>query len=420
MFNIDKRIVDIADIAEGKCRSTFNKFSHLTEYNQQKMLKAFIDVGVSEAHFFPTTGYGYGDRGREALDNLYARVFGAESALVRHNFVNGTHAIAVALFGILRPKDKMLSVTGMPYDTMKSVIGIAKESPGSLKDFGVDFDYVETDNSGIPDYGKIETRLSSFFKVIYIQRSRGYSLKNSISLKTIKELIEFIRQHSPKSIVIVDNCYGEFVCKDEPTGLGADLIAGSLIKNPGGGIAPSGGYIAGKKNLVELCSYRLTVPGSGGEVGATLGHSRELFMGAFNAPHVVGQALKSAIFAAAFFKALGYDTYPGYDEDRSDIIQAIRLGDPGALESFCRGIQKGSPVDSMVCPKPWDMPGYDCKIIMAAGTFTMGSSIELSADAPLREPYAVWLQGGINFHSAKVGIMMAAQNMLNEGFLNGF
>lgn len=414
MFNIDRKILSASQSATGLCMESFDIISDITEHNQQKMLKSFIDCGVNESHFSSSTGYGYGDRGREVLDNVYAKAFGAEDALVRYNFLSGTHAITTALFGILRPSDKILSITGLPYDTMLRVIGIGENCVGSLKEFGIQFDYIELDGTGEPNYKEIKETLAEFYKVIYIQRSSGYSLRNSLSSYIIKKAIKFIKEISPKSIIVIDNCYGEFVERNEPTKFGADLIIGSLIKNPGGGISPCGGYIAGKKFLTDQCSYRLTAPGIGRDVGATLGHNRELFMGAFNAPHVVGEALKTAVFASALFEILGYEVSPRYCDARTDIIQKIKLGSPELLVKFCQGLQSGSPVDSAAKPEPWDMPGYDNKIIMAAGAFTLGSSIELSADAPIRKPYAVWLQGGLNFHSAKVGILMAANSIENS------
>ncbi len=417
MFDIEPKILSVCQKAIKLCKEPFDKISGTTEYNQQKMLKAFIDSGVSESHFAGSTGYGYSDRGREVLDSVYAKAFEAEDALVRHNLLSGTHAVSTALFGILRPGDKILSITGLPYDTIIDVIGINKPSSGSLKEFGIEFEYIDLAKNGELDYNAISSRLSgnsNFYKVIYIQRSKGYSFRNSISSHNIKKVTNLIKKLMPESIILVDNCYGEFVEKQEPLKLGADLIVGSLIKNPGGGIAPCGGYIAGKKLLVEQCAYRLSAPGIGREIGATLGHSRELFMGAFNAPHVVGEALKTAVFASALFELLGYEVMPRYLDDRADIVQAIKLGSPEALLSFCKGIQAGSPIDSMVAPEPWDMPGYDYPVVMAAGAFTQGASIELSADATMKEPYTVWLQGGLNFHSAKIGILKAADYLMKH------
>lgn len=415
-FNFDDRILQTAENAEKMCSEAFKKIEETEHYNQQKVLAAFAKHRISETHFYGSTGYGYGDIGREALDAVYADVFGCEDALVRHNFVSGTHALTTALFGVLRPKDILLCVTGAPYDTLEEVIGIRGEGNGSLKDFGIEYRQVDLTEDSKPDYLAI-SKNSSVAKVVYIQRSRGYSLRDTLSVDTIKRIIEHVRRVNHHAAVIVDNCYGEFVDKIEPTDVGADLIIGSLIKNPGGGIAKTGGYIAGKKELVEQCAYRLTSPGMGKEVGCTLGETRNMFMGLFFAPSVVASAVKTAVFAAAVFSQFGYEVYPKYDEARSDIIQAVKLKSPEALEAFCRGIQKGAPVDSFVTPEAWDMPGYEDKVIMAAGAFTMGASIELSADGPMREPYAAWMQGGLTYPSGKLGVMLAAQSMLESGVL---
>ncbi len=383
MFNISRKVEEMSHSALELCCDEFKKIDKITEYNQQKMLKAFIDNGVSESHFGVSTGYGYGDRGRETLDNLYAQVFEAEDALVRHNFVCGTHALATALFGVLRPGDTMLSVTGTPYDTLQGVIGITKGYSGSLKDFLINYKEVPLKTNGFLDFDNIEKSINDEIKMVYIQRSRGYSLRPALFVREIEKIAKIAKRKAPNCIVMLDNCYGEFVECDEPLSHGVDLMAGSLIKNPGGGIAPTGGYIAGKKELIKMCSYRLTTPGTGREVGATLGTNRELFMGAFNAPHVTGEALKTAVFASALFELLGFEVTPRYNERRADIIQILKLGDPELLVKFCQGIQSGAPVDSFVKPEPWDMPGYDSKVIMAAGSFNLGASIELSADAPL-------------------------------------
>ena len=417
LFSLDERIVKSAQKAMELCGSQLQARDQTTEYNQQKMLKAFIDAGISESHFVTSTGYGYGDRGRDALDKVYAAAFDAQDALVRHNFVSGTHALTVALFGVLRPGDTMLSVTGIPYDTLQGVIGLTKDSAGSLKEFGIHYQQLELTSDGKPDYEAIEQQVTSKVKMVYIQRSRGYTLRPSLFVEEIEKIAAIAKKKAPDCIVMVDNCYGEFVQKTEPVAHGADLMAGSLIKNPGGGIAPTGGYIAGRKDLVELCSYRLTTPGTGREIGATLGQNRELFMGAFHAPHVTGEALKTAVFAAALYEVLGYEVTPRYNEARADIIQVMKLKNEESLIAFCQGIQKGAPVDAFVVPEPWDMPGYDNQVIMAAGAFTLGASIELSADAPLRLPYAAWMQGGLNFHSGKLGVMLAAQSMLDKGLL---
>ena len=413
MFNISKKVTSLSEQALALCEGEFRKIDKATEFNQQKVLKAFIDNGVSERHFVGSTGYGYGDAGRDMLDKVFAQIFGAEDALVRHNFVCGTHALTVALFGVLRPGDTMLSVTGAPYDTLLGVIGAARKCSGSLVEFGINYEEVPLTPEGALDFEAIEKAIKPSTKMVYMQRSRGYTLRPSLFVSDIKKVAQLAKKIAPDCIVMLDNCYGEFVGYDEPLQNGVDLMAGSLIKNPGGGIAPTGGYIAGRKDLVEMCSYRLTTPGTGREVGATLGTSRELFMGTFNAPHVTGEALKTAVFAAALFELLGYEVSPRYNEPRTDIIQVLKLGNPDDLIAFCQGIQSGAPVDSFVRPEPWDMPGYDNQVIMAAGAFTLGASIELSADAPLREPYAVFMQGGLNFHSAKVGVMLAADRVLN-------
>lgn len=414
-FQIDDKILKLGEKAEEMAAPYFAEIERIQRYNQQKMQAAFVNAGVSESHFVGSTGYGYGDRGRDVLDEVYAYALGAEDALVRHNFVSGTHTLTVALFGVLRPGDKMLCVTGTPYDTIQGVIGITGSGMGSLKEFGISYHQVELAPDGTPDYEAIAEAVDDSYRMVYIQRSRGYSLRPSLRVEEIGKIIDVVRKKSKNAIIMVDNCYGEYIQEIEPTSVGADLIAGSLIKNPGGGIAPTGGYIAGRKDLVELCAYRLTTPGTGREIGCTLGNSRELFMGTFHAPNVAGEALKTAVFAAALFSALGYDVTPRYDEPRADIIQAIMLREKEALISFCRGIQKGAPVDSFVAPEPAPMPGYDSDVIMAAGAFTLGSSIELSADAPLREPFAVWMQGGLNYNSGNLGVLLAAQEMFEKG-----
>ena len=418
LFKFDERLDLKADKALEISGDAFRYIDEITEYNQQKVLKAFIDNGVSESHFAASTGYGYNDRGRDTLEKVFADCMGAESSIFRHSFASGTHTLTVALFGILRPGDTMLCLTGRPYDTLIGVLGIDGHVDGSLKDFGVGYEQVDLKSDGRPDLEAIEQKIKSKkYAVAYIQRSRGYSLRPSLSVAEIGEMARLVKKISPETVVMVDNCYGEFVETREPTEVGADLIAGSLIKNPGGGIAPTGGYIAGKKELVEKCGYRLTAPGVGTEVGASLGHTRELYMGLFSAPHVVGEALKTAVFTAALFTELGFDVTPEFNEKRADIIQTVKAGTPEGLIAFCQGLQSGSPVDSFASPVPDDMPGYDSQVIMAAGAFTLGASIELSADAPLREPFAVWMQGGLNFHSAKVGIMLAAERMLKEGLI---
>ncbi len=410
LYEFSPRLLSLADRAEEQCREVFRRIEDIAAYNEGKVLKAFTDHRVSAAHLLGTTGYGYDDMGRDTLDAVFAQAVGAEDALVRHNFVSGTHTLTVALFGVLRTGDTVVSVTGAPYDTMEEVIGIRGGGTGSLREYGVNYRQVELLPSGEPDYPSIEEAAKGA-RMIYIQRSRGYSLRPSLSVETIGKIAAAAKRGNPDAVVFVDNCYGEFVEKSEPVAVGADLMAGSLIKNPGGGIAPTGGYIAGRKDLVELCAYRLTCPGIGREAGCTLDQNRGLYLGLFHAPSAVAAAVKTSCFAAAFFEGLGYRANPRYDAHRTDIIAAIELGSPEKLCAFCRGIQKGSPVDSHVTPEPWAMPGYEDPVIMAAGTFTMGASLELSADGPIREPYSVWLQGGLTYGTGKLGLLLAAQEM---------
>ncbi len=420
-FEISDRVKDLSKVALDKAQDVFSGIDKMTEYNQQKVLSAFIRNRVDETDFNTSTGYGYGDKGREKLDVLTADIFGAESAIIRSGaLASGTHTLAVCLYGVLRPNDVMLCVTGTPYDTLHSTIGIGGKNmgDGTLADFGVTYAQVDLTEDDKLDYDAIEKSASDkTVKMVYIQRSRGYSLRHTISIEEIEKVCEIVHRVNKHAIVMVDNCYGEFTEEKEPTEVGADLMAGSLIKNAGGGIASCGGYIAGRKDLVELCGYRLTTPGLGTEVGATLGQNRSLFMGLFNAPHVVGEALKTAVFAASIYTELGFKVTPTVTEPRHDIIQAICLEKPENLIAFCQGLQKGAPVDSYVTPEPWDMPGYDNQVIMSAGAFTNGSSIELSADAPIREPYAVWMQGGLNFHSGKIGVMLATEELFKRGLV---
>ncbi len=415
-FNIDKKIAKAGELALEAASASFARIDEIRAYNQEKVLAAFIKNSVTESHFTESTGYGYGDRGRDVLDSVLADCVGAEDSLIRHSLTCGTHTLGVALFGLLRPGDTMLCVTGTPYDTIHSVIGIKGSGMGSLKDFGVTYKQVDLLPDGTVDLEGIEKALNEKIAMVYIQRSRGYSLRPSLGVEDIERISKIVRNKSD-AVIMVDNCYGEFVERTEPVSHGADIIAGSLIKNPGGGIAKCGGYIAGRADLVEKCSYRMTTPGLGREVGPSLGQTRGLFMGLFNAPHIVGEALKTAVFAASLFEQLGYETTPHSSEKRVDIIQALKLCNSETLIAFCQGMQKGAPIDSNVCPEPWDMPGYDNQVIMSAGAFTGGSSIELSSDAPLREPFAVWMQGSLNFDSGKVGIMLAAQEIFKRGLL---
>ena len=411
LFEIDEKILKAADQAMEMCKEHFEEIERIKEYNQQKMLKAFQEYHVSEAMFAGSTGYGYDDRGRDTLDKIYAYVFDAEDALARHNFMSGTHTLTVALFGMLRPGDEMLSVTGTPYDTIQPVIGITPCS-GSLADFGVKYSEVALLPDGTVDLEGIKKAVAEKKpKMVYIQRSKGYATRPSLRNREIKAICDAVKPLSPDAIIMLDNCYGEFTEYESPLSLGVDIMAGSMIKNAGGGIAPTGGYIAGKAELVELCAYRLSSPGTGRELGCTLGVLREMYLGAYNAPIATAEAVKTAVFASALFEVLGYDVEPGYKTRRGDIIDVITLGSPEKLCAFCRGIQSGSPIDSFVTPQPSPMPGYDSEVIMAAGAFTLGSSIEISADGPLREPYAVYLQGGISFATAKISVMLAAQEV---------
>lgn len=415
-FDIDEKIKSLAKKSEEKCKEAFERIDEVCAFNENKVLKAFADNRISASHLMGTTGYGYDDMGRDTLDKVFAQSFGAEDALVRHSFVSGTHALTVALFGVLRTGDTLVAVTGAPYDTLEEVIGIRGEGNGSLKDYGINYRQVDLLENGKPDIETIRKEVVGA-RVAHIQRSRGYSFRPSLTVDEIGEIIATIKSVSPDTIVFVDNCYGEFVEKKEPTEVGADLIVGSLIKNPGGGIAETGGYIAGKSHLIEQCAYRLTSPGIGREAGCSLNQNRSLYMGFFYAPSVVANAVKVSIFATALLSELGFDVYPRYDEYRTDIIAAISLGNAEKMVAFCQGIQKGSPIDAYVSPEPWAMPGYESEVIMAAGAFTMGSSIELSADGPLREPYAVWLQGGLTYNTGKTGVMLAVQSMYEKGLI---
>lgn len=403
-MSFSKKITDLKREVLKESEPLFAHIEDVAEANTLKVLDAMRECRVSDAHFNTTTGYAYDDIGRGKLEELYAKIFGAERALVRTQFVSGTHALATVLFGILRPGDELVSLTGKPYDTMQTVIGYDNPSPGSLKEFGVLYNELPM-VAGKVDMAHIKDVITDKTKMVEIQRSRGYSMRSPLSIEDIRAITAEVHRIKPDCICFVDNCYGEFVDYEEPTQAGADIMAGSLIKNPGGGIAPTGGYIVGRDDLVELASYRLTAPGMGDELGASLSNNRLLFQGLFLAPHVVSQAIKGAIFAAGMFAKLGYKTLPLPTEVRGDIIQAIELGSADKLIAFCGGIQKYSPVDSFAAPEPWDMPGYADKIIMAAGTFVQGASIEFSADGPLREPYNVYLQGGLTFEHAIIGIM---------------
>ena len=402
------QLIDLKKIVLTEAAENFSRVEEISERNTLKVLEAMRRLKISDAHFKTSTGYAYGDIGREKLDELFAEIFSAEAALVRTQFVSGTHALATALFGVLRPGDELVSLTGAPYDTLQTVIGHAHEAKSSLKEFGIGYRELNLVNGKV-DIAAIKNFITPKTKLALIQRSRGYSMRAPLTTSDIEKICAAVKAVNKNCVTFVDNCYGEFVETREPVEVGADLAAGSLIKNIGGGLAPTGGYIVGKKFLVELASYRLTAPGMGDELGASLGTPRLLYQGLFLAPHVTAQALKSAIFAAGIFSKLGYKTSPLPEEVRGDIIQAIELGSTQRLIKFCQTIQKFSPVDSFASPEPWDMPGYEDQVIMAAGTFVQGASIELSADAPLRKPFAVYLQGGLTFEHASIGILAAAQ-----------
>ena len=411
--DIQPRVVEMARLAEDACREQFREIDRVAEINTRRVMEAFQDQRVSDSCFAGTTGYGYDDLGRDTLDKIYAQLFGTEAALVRIGFVNGTHALTAAMFALSKPGETVLAVTGTPYDTLRSAIGISGDGFGSLKFYGIDYTQVDLLQNGNADLEGI-ARAAADPKVtgIMIQRSRGYGERKALTVQEIGEICKAVRKVNAKAHIMVDNCYGEFTDVIEPTHVGADIVAGSLIKNPGGGIAPTGGYVAGTKELVERAAMRLTTPGIGGECGSTLGNNRLLFQGLFMAPHVVAQALKTAVFCAAMMEQMGLESSPAVNEKRSDIIQMIKLGDPEKMKRFCLGIQAGAPVDSYVTPEPWPMPGYDCPVIMAAGAFVQGSSIEISADGPMREPYIVYMQGGLTYESGKLGIMMAVSAML--------
>ncbi len=391
----------------------FEHIRKVAEENSKRVLEAFAKHRVSDTMFGGTTGYGYNDQGRDVLDKIYADVFGAEDALCRIQFVNGTHALFCALFGALNPGDTLLSITGAPYDTLLGAIGVSGKRHGTLAEYGVKYREIPMVNGEVDLPSALSACEEEANVLVYIQRSRGYGDRRALSVSEIGEIIAAVRKKNPRALVMVDNCYGEFCETREPTHVGADIIAGSLIKNPGGGLAPSGGYIAGREELVERAAERLTVPGIGRECGATLGNNRLLYQGFFMAPHIVAQALYTAIFAAETFEKMGFEVSPRADEVRYDIIQTIELKTPEKLKAFCKGIQSGAPCDSFVTPEPWAMPGYDDEVIMAAGAFVQGASIELSADAPMREPYRVYFQGGITYESGKLGILRAAKEIEN-------
>lgn len=405
-FGVKKEIINLSEKVEEKLRPIFVETEKIAEYNSLKVLMAFQKYNLSEMHFNGTTGYGYGDIGRDTIEKIFADIFRAEDALVRTQFISGTHAISTALFGILRPGDTLISISGKPYDTLDEVIGIEKNN-SSLISYGINYEQIELIDNDF-DYEKIEQRLKGDkVKLVEIQRSRGYSLRKTIDLEKVEKVIKLIKNINEETIVMIDNCYCEFVGEKEPTEVGADIVVGSLIKNLGGGIAPNGAYVVGRKDLVELASERLTAPGLGKEVGPSLGINKQILQGLFFAPQVVASSIKTAIFASKMLEELGYKVEPKYNEKRSDIVQTIEFGDKEKLIKFCQGIQAASPIDSSSVPEPWDMPGYTDQVIMAAGAFTQGSSIELSCDAPIREPYIAFLQGGLTYEYGKLGVLKA-------------
>lgn len=407
----------LSERVEEKLVELHNKADENIEYNQYRVLKSFQDNKVSDSHFIPTTGYGYDDIGRDTLEKIYADVFGAEAGLVRPQIISGTHAISIALFGILRPGDELLYITGKPYDTLEEIVGIRGTGNGSLKEFHIDYDTVDLKQDGSIDYDAVEKAISPKTKMIGIQRSKGYASRPSYTLAEIKKMIAFVKSVKPDVIVFVDNCYGEFVERQEPCHVGADLMAGSLIKNPGGGLAKTGGYIVGKKEYVEACSYRLTSPGIGAEAGASLYSLQEMYQGFFMAPHIVGQALKGALFTSAFLEEIGLKTFPKWYEERTDLIQAVQFDDRELMVTFCQAIQFASPINSHFTPYPNYMPGYEDDVIMAAGTFIQGASIELTADGPIRPPYIAYVQGGLTYSHVKTAVLIAVNSLLEKGHI---
>ncbi len=410
---VSKEVTDIVNLAEAGVRSEFDKINKLCETNTMKVLEAFQTNQVSEVHFNETTGYGYDDVGRETIEKIFSQIFGTEDALVRGQFISASHALNVTLFGLLRPRDTLLSISGKPYDTMDEVIGI-RDNPSSLKSFGVKYEQIDLIDNDF-DYNAIQERVArNDVKVIEIQRSRGYSLRKSITLDKIEKAIRTIRKVNESAIIMIDNCYGEFTNEQEPSNLGADILVGSLIKNLGGGIAPNGAYVVGRKDLIQLVAERLTLPGEGRDVGPTLGMNKKILQGLFLAPSVVASSLKTAILTSKVMQNLGFNVDPNWDEQRSDIVQTIQFDDREKLIKYCQGIQMGSPIDSNSIPIPGDMPGYTDQVIMAAGAFTQGSSIELSCDAPLRPPHVAYQQGGLTYEYGKLGVMKAVENLLKK------
>lgn len=412
-LKIDGKVIELSKKVEQEISEQFKLIDKICEYNSLKVLSAFHRHQISDAHFNSTTGYGYSDLGRDAIEEVYSTIFHTEDALVRSQFISGTHALTVTLFGLLRPNDTLLSINGKPYDTLDEVIGIVPND-SSLKSFGVNYEQIDLIDDDF-DYETIKKRLKkNFVKVIEIQRSKGYSTRKSISIEKVEKAIKLIKEISPNTIVMIDNCYCEFVTTKEPSEVGADIVVGSLIKNLGGGIAPNGAYVVGKKELIKLVAERLTAPGEGKEVGPTLGINKQFLQGLFMAPSVVASSLKTAVFASRMLEELGFDVEPKYNDERVDIVQNIIFNDPDKLIRYCQGIQESSPIDSNAIPEPWDMPGYTDKVIMAAGAFTQGSSIELSCDGPIRPPYIAYMQGGLTYQYGKLGVMKAISNIINQ------
>lgn len=417
-FGISEDVLKLIEESERQSVHLFKEMDDIMTYNQYKVLASFQKNSIRDMHFSWNTGYGYDDAGRDAVERVYADVFNTQAALVRPTIVNGTHALSLALTGVLRPKDELIYCTGAPYDTLEETIGIRGKGKGSLMEYGISYKQVELTADGRIDFDALKKAISSKTKMVAMQRATGYSWRKAISIEQIKELTSFVKSIDPDIICMADNCYGEFLDIKEPTDVGIDIMAGSLIKNPGGGLALTGGYVAGRKDLIENVSYRMTTPGIGGECGLTFGQTRSVLQGLFIAPKTVNGALKGAVLCAKVFENLGYEVCPGSEDQRSDIIQSVKLKSPEKIIAFCQGVQAAAPVDSQVMPEPWDMPGYDDPVIMAAGAFVQGSSIELSADAPIREPYIVYFQGGLTYEHSKFGVIKALQEMKDKGLIN--
>ena len=420
-FNISKPVIDFVNTVEAEIADRLAQVDTLAEYHQYKVIKAMQNAGLADRHFNCATGYGYDDAGREAVEKIYADIFGCEDALVRPHISSGTHAISLCLYGVLRPGDTLLAITGSPYDTIRTVIGLEDGDTGcgTLKDFGVNYKQIDLLPNGKIDEAQVLSSITPETRMVYLQRSTGYGWRKALKISEIEDIIAKVRRVKPDAVVFVDNCYGEFLDYKEPVAVGADLMAGSLIKNPGGGLAPTGGYVAGREKYVYMAACRLAAPGVAKETGATLGVNRTLLQGLFLAPTVVSQAIKTAILMAGAYKKLGFEVCPEVEDYRSDIIQSIKLGTPEGVKVFCRAVQEAAPVDSFVTPEPWDMPGYSDPVIMAAGAFIQGSSIELSADAPMREPYIAYFQGGLTHYHGKLGLLLTLQRLAEAGMIQG-